>query len=532
VEYRFPLEPIGIVVFITLFPRFARFLDKVRLIVPTCSDHTNWTWALDRSYWMLLGVLVVVVLPLAITVAITKSEVLFVIGLLLAAVALAAVVGLRLYYKLTLPRLISASGGVVKLSGVSEHFVRACGAVDPQHMPQSGRQYLEQYAPTGTAKGAVKFNPVLVGAGVAGVLLFVCCGGCGVMQSFFRPQPFPPMAGPLNFPPQPSTPPVPYVPPTPGMTPPVPAYSPSPYPSAYTPPATAPAYATTPNATPSSATPSTATTSSETPASTATTTPSEPTATSSDPMPTPTASAPTSPAADGEPGRPVKQVTDLKPGDPVYAKVFGEWVSTEVIGVQDPVAIVKVPVSQFSAQERRLPAVWLRHRDAPTQTATASPDGLPGTPVSDLAQLKPGALVFAERAGQWQEGEFVRMLSPRKALIRAPGPGGRPWDMPYSLTSVRLRGEATGAKPQPATGKTKPLPANAVSSATSSDERKNESRTWTDASGKHKIEATLTSVDDAKVTLTKADGTTVTLPLAKLSKADQDYVQKQGGRAP
>lgn len=49
-------------------------------------------------------------------------------------------------------------------------------------------------------------------------------------------------------------------------------------------------------------------------------------------------------------------------------------------------------------------------------------------------------------------------------------------------------------------------------------------RTWTDASGKFKIEAELVSNDGDQVKLRKKDKRVVTLPVAKLSKEDQDYL--------
>lgn len=49
-------------------------------------------------------------------------------------------------------------------------------------------------------------------------------------------------------------------------------------------------------------------------------------------------------------------------------------------------------------------------------------------------------------------------------------------------------------------------------------------RTWTDSSGQFQIEAELVEVKDGQVTLKKADGSTVILPIDKLSKADRDFV--------
>jgi len=45
--------------------------------------------------------------------------------------------------------------------------------------------------------------------------------------------------------------------------------------------------------------------------------------------------------------------------------------------------------------------------------------------------------------------------------------------------------------------------------------------------GTYKIEATLVSFADGKVTLKRTDGKEVTLPLAKLSAEDRAFVEKQ-----
>ncbi len=49
-------------------------------------------------------------------------------------------------------------------------------------------------------------------------------------------------------------------------------------------------------------------------------------------------------------------------------------------------------------------------------------------------------------------------------------------------------------------------------------------RTWTDSTGKFKVEAVLISNEDGKVRLRKKDKRVVELPFAKLSKKDQDYL--------
>ena len=64
----------------------------------------------------------------------------------------------------------------------------------------------------------------------------------------------------------------------------------------------------------------------------------------------------------------------------------------------------------------------------------------------------------------------------------------------------------------------------AVCLALSSAARAEETRTWTDATGKYKIKAAFVSLDDGKVTLEKASGGEISIELKKLSKADQKYV--------
>ncbi|MBM4095099.1 MAG: hypothetical protein FJ276_37690 [Planctomycetes bacterium] len=59
---------------------------------------------------------------------------------------------------------------------------------------------------------------------------------------------------------------------------------------------------------------------------------------------------------------------------------------------------------------------------------------------------------------------------------------------------------------------TKPSPAQAAS------------RTWTDASGKFKVEAVLLNVNGDNVVLKKKNGNTTTVPISKLSKPDQDFL--------
>src|SRR5436305_5484135 len=56
-------------------------------------------------------------------------------------------------------------------------------------------------------------------------------------------------------------------------------------------------------------------------------------------------------------------------------------------------------------------------------------------------------------------------------------------------------------------------------------------REWADVTGKFKIEAELVAVRNGKVILEKTDGTVITVPLDKLSAADQAFLKAKEGAA-
>ena len=60
---------------------------------------------------------------------------------------------------------------------------------------------------------------------------------------------------------------------------------------------------------------------------------------------------------------------------------------------------------------------------------------------------------------------------------------------------------------------------------------KQQFRTWSDVTGEYKVRATLIEVADDEVHLRKADGTTISVPLEKLSKADRDWLARYGRTA-
>ena len=57
-------------------------------------------------------------------------------------------------------------------------------------------------------------------------------------------------------------------------------------------------------------------------------------------------------------------------------------------------------------------------------------------------------------------------------------------------------------------------------------------RKWTDNTGKYSVEAELVEVKGDKVVLKKSTGSVITMPIARLSKADQEYLQSLGKPGP
>lgn len=57
----------------------------------------------------------------------------------------------------------------------------------------------------------------------------------------------------------------------------------------------------------------------------------------------------------------------------------------------------------------------------------------------------------------------------------------------------------------------------------------NKFRIFVDSTGQHKTEAQFVKLVDGKVTLLKKDGESTTLPLDRLSDADQAFVKQQAG---
>lgn len=93
---------------------------------------------------------------------------------------------------------------------------------------------------------------------------------------------------------------------------------------------------------------------------------------------------------------------------------------------------------------------------------------------------------------------------------------------------------ATGAAANPPPASRPPSPTVGAAPTASSNPFGSggaERRTWSDQSGRFSIDATYRGMNGGKVVLEKTDGSRIEVPLDKLSQADQEYVDSQGGDA-
>jgi len=72
----------------------------------------------------------------------------------------------------------------------------------------------------------------------------------------------------------------------------------------------------------------------------------------------------------------------------------------------------------------------------------------------------------------------------------------------------------------------------AISLVTNSTLLADDFRTWSDASGKFKIEAKFVAVEDEKAILLNKEGKRLAIPLAKLSEKDRGYLEAKMGESP
>jgi hypothetical protein len=130
--------------------------------------------------------------------------------------------------------------------------------------------------------------------------------------------------------------------------------------------------------------------------------------------------------------------------------------------------------------------------------------------VLSTTPLYVGQIVQIQEIGSfWFAAEIRELLPDGRVLAKYQGWGGN-----RTATLARRNIQLAPADlPQPH----KPATANVP---------QHESRLWSDATGGFKVDAVFMGVDNDKVKLRRADGKEVSVPIARLSSVDQEYIKK------
>ncbi len=67
-------------------------------------------------------------------------------------------------------------------------------------------------------------------------------------------------------------------------------------------------------------------------------------------------------------------------------------------------------------------------------------------------------------------------------------------------------------------------PSGEKSESSTNADRHSVLRVWTDRTGLHQVQARYVDMEGGKVTLEKADGTLIRVPISSLSEADQRFI--------
>lgn len=276
-------------------------------------------------------------------------------------------------------------------------------------------------------------------------------------------------------------------------------------------------------------------------------------------MQMPPANSPTSPSTPGPPPNPTPRPPATPASDPDHWDNARRWMSESGIELArgrlqsregDWITVVYKRSSSSTLRERRLlmrtlstaDQAFVRSQfpDPPASTLSPPPSQLtgetrpggklsptnennrnfvppqagikPGHELTSVDQVKAGDKIHIFWGGTWYRGV---VLGTEHGLIKVHYDNEPDhWNELASLPRVRTVNPTGASSPAPAPSPPAPLP-----------EAPAEMRMWTDSTGRFKLEAKLIAVENGNVKLERPDGKIVTMPLDKLSPADQVVVR-------
>lgn len=135
---------------------------------------------------------------------------------------------------------------------------------------------------------------------------------------------------------------------------------------------------------------------------------------------------------------------------------------------------------------------------------------------ADVKDAKPGDYLEVRVNNEWRKCKVLSVSrTGRQIRVRVEGTG-----QTLNYTTDRYR-ELPTDKPVPTKDGDKP----AKNGDKPAGDAKGDFRTWTDITGKFRVEAKYVAIENDAVKLVRKDGTTFSVPLAKLSEADQEFAK-------
>jgi hypothetical protein len=139
-------------------------------------------------------------------------------------------------------------------------------------------------------------------------------------------------------------------------------------------------------------------------------------------------------------------------------------------------------------------------------------------PVASAADLWIGQIVqVREHGSQWWPAEIADLLADGQAIIRYRGWGNHR-TATLTVNNIQFAPQAV-QQAQPPASKATPAPAKDTKVAAEPT-----ARTWADVSGSFKVEAVYLGISNDQVTLRRADGREISVPLSRLSLDDRKYI--------
>lgn len=162
-------------------------------------------------------------------------------------------------------------------------------------------------------------------------------------------------------------------------------------------------------------------------------------------------------------------------------------------------------------------AEFKRKRDLNKAYEGPSPIGSSDLEVESSTPLYVGQLIqFQEHGSFWHAGRIKQLQPNNKVTVEALAWGKPNRELTLARRSLQLAHPEVDQPARPMTQETTSGPV----------EIKSELRTWTDKTGRFRIEATFVSEESGSVKLLRKDGKPATIPLDKLSDSDQAFVRQ------